>query len=148
MRRPLFLFLLVAALGVWGWALWRTGWWRGASHAAVIRMQARSVGSTAGLEIGRDPFRGPWTPSDHVPGHKKIRSTHAAPKPPVPVGPPIPAPILKGFLGGNPPMAILEYNGKTEMVHPGSAVFGWNVIAVGSAGVDVERDGQRKHIHP
>ncbi len=148
MRRPLFLFLLVAALGVWGWALWRTGWWRGGSPAATRRIQAKLVESTAGQDVGRDPFRGPWTPSDQVPVPKKTRSTHAASKPPVPVGPPIPAPILKGFLGGDPPMAILESNGKTEMVHPGSSVFGWNVIAVGSSGVDVERDGQKKHLQP
>jgi hypothetical protein len=147
MRRPLFISLLVTALGVWGWALWRTGWLQ-TKHVQVDQAKSFPSHSGSDLSLGRDPFRGPWVPPEDTSKRvapKKIAIHKSLPALDIP---PIPLPTIKGFLGGDPPMAILGLNLATELVHPGSLAFGWTVKAVTPGGVDLEHDGQRRHLDP
>jgi len=151
MRRRLFLLLLAVALGTWGWALWRTGLFGHFHEQNKSTSQSHAPQIQGDLSVGKDLFRGPWTPAE-APAVRRGsgKGTHplVAPAPPVPKEPTTPPPELGGFLGGDPPMAILRYAGKTELVHPGSAAFGWMVLSVAGGVVEVEKDGVRRRLGP
>lgn len=150
MRNRLFLALLIAAIFTWGVALWRTGMFKNNSAKFSIPSHVESRSESL-LKVERDPFRGAWSPSDTIrtkpqvkPGIRGVERT----TPTSPEDGTVPVPRLVGVLGGEPPMAILGMDGRTEMVHPGSIVFGWKVVTVASAGVELERNGNRRQITP
>ncbi len=151
MKKAFFIGLLSIGLIAWGIVLWRSreflltslGSPSSGSH------EPATSGSDSDTLLARDPFHGPWTLEKVV---AKPKTPHAVnPRNPV-VAPPIDTPLVhprfQGFVAGNPAMAILAQDGKTELVPVGSAAFGWTLLNASSDQIELQHGKHRVVVAP
>jgi hypothetical protein len=139
-----FLVLLVAAVGVWGYVLYRVvgilyggsgGIEPGPSAApAAMALLARS---RPPLDTAfRDPFQSYLYALKPAPPAPKRAAVKAAPPPVLP-----PRAVLNGILWGDDPVAILKQDGRTELVKKGGSVWDLTVVKIEKTSVTVRKDG-------
>lgn len=148
--RKIFVLLLVAAVGVWGYVVFQfLGAYLGRSNfgnpaarfdslpAAVLTARFRAPLDTT----YRDPFQPYLYAQKPVPiGPKPVPM--AVPRPALRVIEP-PKTALNGILWGDHPVAILKQDGATELVKEGAEVFGLKVIKIERHQVTVTKQGRK-----
>lgn len=144
--KRLFIGLLVVAAATWLWVGWRTANVLAGGAAPPVEKED-PLALLPPLRNRSLPARELFRPVEAVaatPERIEPRSARKAVEktPTVVEADSVPAPLLKGFLGGTPPMAILGFDGKTEIVLPGQVAFGWTVTVIDADKV-VLRRGKR-----
>ena len=141
-----FLGLLLAAIGVWGYVVFRIimtligggdsgspGLVAGAPAIAMLS-RSRAVLDTA----FRDPFQSYLYAQKPAPVAPKAGKVPVVAKVIDP-----PKAILSGILWGDEPVAILKQDGQTELVKKGAAVWDLKVLKIEKNQVVVQKQGRQ-----
>lgn len=142
-----FLALLVSAIGVWGYVVFRIvmilmgggaeagqpGRAPGAPVAAALLARPRPPLDTS----FRDPFQSYLYAQKPAPAAPKQAVVKA---PSVPIE--APKAVLTGVLWGDEAVAILKQDGQTELVKQGGTVWGLTVVKIEKTRVTVRKQGR------
>jgi hypothetical protein len=112
--------------------------WGAKQVAKHVRVAETSVVWDTPDSLLRDPFRAVSAsikPEVAVLGRRPI--------PTLPVVDSSAPPVLSAYLGGEPPMAILDSSGSTSYAKVGDVVFGWKVLRVDVSGVVLAKGSRR-----
>jgi type II secretory pathway component PulC len=140
-----FLGLLAAAVGVWGYVVFRVVMIVvGANDVSAAVQKTSGTPSLAALLARPRPaldtaFRDPFQSYLYAQKPAPVAPRPSAAQPAKVLEPP--KAVLSGILWGDEPVAILKQDGQTELVKKGAEVWGLKVIRIEKNSVVVRKQG-------
>lgn len=136
--------LSILAFSAWSWAFFQLilPFWQREGGAVAVTREPALVRWFFSDSLVRDPFQqiGKSSPPDppSIPAHGGLgRGARMV------VADSVIPPTVSAFLGGTPPMAILDSAGTTMIIRARESAFGWKVLLVGPSQVVLVRGSKR-----